>query len=60
VIVLANSSRRLNSIRATVAAITQKIFWFSTLDAVRGDKFFSSIWLRPTEETQQTFFDQTL
>ena len=60
VIVLANSQRRLNSIRATVATITQKIFWFSTLDAVRGDKFFASVWLRPTGDTQQTFFDQTL
>ncbi len=59
VIVLANSQRRLNSIRATVAAITQKIFWFSTLDAVRDDKFFASVWLRPTGDTQQTFFDQS-
>lgn len=60
VIVLANSPRRLNSIRATVAAITQKIFWFATLDAVRGDTFFASVWLRPTDERPQTFFDQTL
>ena len=60
VIVLANSLRRLNSIRATVAAITEKIFWFSTLDAVRDDTFFASVWLRPTNETQQTFFDQPL
>ena len=60
VIVLANSLRRLNSIRATVAAITQKIFWFSTLDAVRDDTFFDSVWLPPTGDTQQTFFDQSL
>ena len=59
-IVLANSQRRLNSIRATVAAITQKIFWFSTLDAVRGDKFFASVWLRPTDATQQSFFHEIL
>jgi hypothetical protein len=60
VIVLANSQRRLNSIRAAVAPITEKIFWFSTFDAVRDDKFFASVWLRPTGVTQQTFFDQTL
>ena len=60
VIVLANSLRRLNSIRATVAAITQKIFWFSTLDAVRDDRFFASVWLRPADETQQPFFDLSL
>ena len=60
VLVLANSPRRLQSIRATVAQITQKIFWFATLDEVRNDKFFASVWLRPTGSTQQTFFDQTL
>jgi hypothetical protein len=60
VIVLANSLRRLNSIRATVAAITEKIFWFATLDAVRGDKFFTSVWFRPTDEIPQTFFDPSL
>jgi len=60
VIVLANSQRRLNSIRATVAAITEKIFWFSTLDAIRDEKFFASVWLRPMGDTQQSFFDQTL
>jgi hypothetical protein len=60
VIVLANSVRRLNSIRATVAGITQKIFWFATLDAIRDDKFSASVWLRPTDESQQTFFEQPL
>ena len=60
VIVLANSPRRLQSIRATVAQSTEKIFWFATLDAVHDGKFFSSVWLRPTGSTKQTFFDQTL
>lgn len=60
VIVLANSERRLHSIRAAVAATTQKIFWFSTLDAVRNEKFFTSVWLRPMGSTQQTYFDETL
>lgn len=60
VIVLANSERRLHSIRSAVAATTQKIFWFATLDAVRDDKFFSSVWFRPTGTTQQTYFIGTL
>jgi hypothetical protein len=59
VIVLANSERRLHSIRKTIAAITEKIFWFSTLDAVHGDKFFGPVWLRPVGETHQPFFDKT-
>jgi hypothetical protein len=60
VIVLANSERRLRSIRSAVAATTQKIFWFSTLDVVRNDKFFASVWFRPTEAAQQTYFNGIL
>jgi hypothetical protein len=57
VIVLAHSLRRLHSIRATVAATTEKIFWFATLDEVRKDKFFTSVWFRPMGTTQQPFFN---
>lgn len=59
VLVLANSERRLHSIRAAVAGITQKIFWFATLDGVHEKKFFGSVWLRPVGETKQTFFKET-
>lgn len=57
VIVLANSERRLLSIRKTVAAITEKIFWFATLDSI--DKFFGPVWLRPVGENHQPIFEQT-
>ena len=60
VLVLANSERRLHSIRAAVAGITQKIFWFATLDAVRGEKFFGPVWLRPVGEHHQPFFNETI
>ena len=50
VLVLANSLRRMHSIRKTVAALTEKIFWFSTLDLVRDGGFFRKVWLRPTGE----------
>jgi hypothetical protein len=60
VLVLVNSLRRLHSIRSAVAPITQKIFWFATLDAVRGKKFFGPVWLRPVGETNQPFFKETL
>jgi hypothetical protein len=55
VIVLANSDRRLQSIRKTVAAITEKIFWFATLD----DKFFGPVWFRPVGDNHQPFFEET-
>ena len=59
VLVLVNSERRLHSIRAAVAGITQKIFWFAALDQVHGNKFFGPVWLRPTGDTNQPFFTET-
>jgi len=58
VLVLANSERRLHSIRATVAAVTEKIFWFATLDAIKEEKFFGPVWLRPVGDTHQPFFTE--
>lgn len=45
VLVLANSERRLHSIRKTASAITQKIFWFATLASAESN-FFASVWFR--------------
>jgi hypothetical protein len=59
VLVLANSERRMQSIRAAVATVTQKIFWFAALDAAQGDRFFASVWLRPSEDNQQPLFKET-
>jgi len=58
VLVLANSARRLHSIRKAVAGVTEKIFWFATLDSV--EQFFGPVWLRPVGENHQPFFDQSL
>jgi hypothetical protein len=59
VLVLANSERRMRSIRKAAARVTPQIFWFATLDAAAGEKFFGPVWLRPTEETHQPFFKET-
>lgn len=58
VLVLVNSKRRLMSLRAAVAAVTEKIFWFATLDDVRGAKFCGSVWLRPEGDTYQPLIEQ--
>ena len=58
VLVLANSERRLQSIRSPVATITQKIFWFAPLGAAQGEKFFGPVWLRPMGDTHQPFFTE--
>jgi hypothetical protein len=50
----------MHSIRDTVAEITEQLFWFAPHDAVTGEKFFGSVWLRPTGETHQPFFKETI
>lgn len=59
VLVLANSERRMQSIRAAVATATQKIFWFATLDAAQGERFFGPSWLRLTGNEYQSLFKET-
>jgi hypothetical protein len=58
VLVLANSERRLNSIRKTLGVVTEKLFWFATLESANHD-FFAPIWLRPVGDNRKPFFDQT-
>ena len=59
VLVLVDSERRLQSVRAAVAGITQKIFWFATLGSIQGEKFFGPVWLRPVGDTHQPFFSES-
>ena len=58
VLVIANSERRLHSIRKTVATITTKLFRLATLMSV-SDGFFASVWYRPTENKPTTLFEKT-
>ncbi|MBV9760282.1 MAG: replication-relaxation family protein [Acidobacteriaceae bacterium] len=52
-LVAAHSERRLQSLRLATAEITEKIFWFTTLDAIAKDGLWAPIWLRPTGDTRQ-------
>jgi hypothetical protein len=56
VLVVANSPRRLESIRKTVAGVTEKIFRFATLDDAR-DKFFAAVWMKPVGSEAETLFE---
>lgn len=56
VLVIAHSPRRVQTLRAAVAGVTEKIFWFAALDDVRGDGFFGPAWLRPVGDVPQTLF----
>jgi hypothetical protein len=56
VLVLANSERRLKSIRKTVAEVTQKIFWFASLESAQKG-FFAPIWTRPNDSQPTSLFE---
>jgi hypothetical protein len=56
VLVLANSMRRLQSIRKAVRPVTEKVLWFATLDS----DFFASVWLRPVGETPTSLIEPTI
>lgn len=59
VLVLANSERRLLSIRKAVSASTDKIFWFATLESMNGVGLFVPVWLRPKGEERLTLIQET-
>jgi Replication-relaxation len=54
VLVIANSERRLLSIRKLVRASTQKIFWFATLESLHRSGITAPIWLRPEGDERQS------
>jgi hypothetical protein len=59
VLVVADSERRLDSIRGVVRGRTEKIFWFATLESIRQRGCFAPIWLRPTGEHQVPLIQTT-
>lgn len=52
-LVVANSERRMASLRAATGELTHKIFWFTTFDSINRDGFWSPIWQRPTDDRRQ-------
>lgn len=54
VLVVANSERRIDSIRAAIAKHTDKIFWFSTFEIINREGFWSSVWVRPKGDQRQS------
>ncbi len=53
VLVVANTEERANSLRCATAALTDKIFWFTSFDSIRSSGFWSPIWLRPKGDGPQ-------
>ena len=48
VLVTTPSSRRLHSLRQTIATRTSKVFWLTTFDNVDATRIWSPVWWRPT------------
>jgi hypothetical protein len=48
VLVITTSARRVENLRGAVAKLTDKIFWFGTLDMISTERFWSAAWLRPS------------
>ena len=48
VLVIAPSTRRVHSLRAAVAGVTTKLFWFGSFEVLRADTFWTPIWWRPS------------
>jgi protein involved in plasmid replication-relaxation len=59
VLVIANSERRLQSIRNVVAVSTEKIFWFSSQAAINRDGLFEAVWVRPKSDERQLLVKET-
>lgn len=55
-LVVVHTVGRMLSIRSAIAAMTERIFWFSTLGAIETEGAFAPIWLRPRNDDRQPLF----
>jgi hypothetical protein len=60
VLVIASSERRAESIRKTVLKQTQKIFWFTTLEQIKREGFWSAVWFRPEGGRKLSLLERSL
>ncbi len=53
-LVVAISESRLTALRSATAALTEKIFRFTTTERIKRETLWGTIWLRATENERQT------
>lgn len=58
-LVVTDSERRMGSLRTATAAITEKIFWFSTFENIQRNGFWSPIWKRPKDDRRVPLIEVT-
>lgn len=54
VLVVANTDKRARLLRSIVRRATEKVFWFTSFEAIDRDGFWSSSWRRPADESPKT------
>src|SRR6266853_985380 len=54
VLVIANSERRMRSLRTATSGLTDRVFWFSTFDSITRDGIWSPVWLRANDDQRQS------
>lgn len=54
VLVITTSERRLENLRSPIGKLTDKIFWFASLDVLSPGKFWTASWLRPSSNQLQS------
>lgn len=59
VLVTTHSQRRMQSLRKATAAVTDRVFWFATLEGVKRDGLLGPIWLRPVGTERQLLITQS-
>ncbi len=56
VLVIVSTERRMRYLQTATLALTDKIFWFSTLESVAGAGFWSPVWFRARNGECQSLF----
>lgn len=56
VLIVTTSERRLWNMRELIRKKTDKIFWLSTFERIRGPQFWASVWLRSTGNQDHSLF----
>ena len=57
VLAIVNTERRLDSLRTATASVTDRVFWFATLEAVEQKGLWGCIWSRPSDANPKVLFE---
>jgi len=59
VLIVTTTDRRAHSLRSMISSLTDKLFWLSTIEAVRTQGPFAGIWLRPNGRDHKSLTEES-